>query len=79
METGSLANSLYRSRTRYRLSAIRERKLVNLPWVEFAGDVMPSKMPSALRQLDAVLIPTDATQGETGSYSALEAMATGCP
>ena len=56
-----------------------KEKLVNLPWVEFVGDVKPSTMPSALRQLDAVLIPTDATQGETGSYSALEAMATGLP
>ena len=56
-----------------------KEKLVNLQWVEFAGDVMPNKMPLALRKLDAVLIPTDATQGETGSYSALEAMATGLP
>ena len=56
-----------------------KEKLVNLQWVEFAGDVMPNKMPSALRKLDAVLIPTDSTQGETGSYSALEAMATGLP
>ena len=54
-------------------------KLANLPWVEFSGDVLPSKMPSALRRLDAVLIPTDATHGETGSYTALEAMATGLP
>ena len=56
-----------------------KEKLVNVQWVEFAGDVMPNKMPSALRKLDAVLIPTDSTQGETGSYSALEAMATGLP
>jgi len=54
-------------------------KLANLPWVEFSGDVTPIKMPSALRRLDAVLIPTDATHGETGSYAALEAMATGLP
>ena len=54
-------------------------KLANLPWVEFSGDVKPDKMPSALRRLDAVLIPTDATCGETGSYSALEALATGLP
>jgi glycosyltransferase involved in cell wall biosynthesis len=54
-------------------------KLASLPWVEFSGDVKPNKMPSALRGLDAVLIPTDAAYGETGSYSALEAMATGLP
>jgi glycosyltransferase involved in cell wall biosynthesis len=54
-------------------------KLANLPWVEFSGDVNPSKMPAVLRRLDAVLIPTDAAHGETGSYSALEAMATGLP
>lgn len=54
-------------------------KLANLPWVEFSGDVAPSKMPSALRRLDAVLIPTDPTNGESGSYTALEAMATGLP
>lgn len=54
-------------------------KLANLPWVDFSGDVQPNKMPSALRGLDAVLIPTDAACGETGSYSALEAMATGLP
>lgn len=54
-------------------------KLANLPWVDFSGDVKPNKMPLALRRLDAVLIPTDATYGETGSYSALEAMATGLP
>ena len=51
----------------------------HLPWVDFSGDVKPNKMPSALHRLDAVLIPTDATCGETGSYSALEAMATGLP
>jgi glycosyltransferase involved in cell wall biosynthesis len=56
-----------------------KEKLSNLPWVEFLGDVTPNKMPPALRRLDAVLIPTDATQGETGSYTALEAMATGLP
>ena len=55
------------------------RKLAKLSWVEFAGDVMPSKMPAALRRLDAVLIPTDSTHGETGSYAALEAMATRLP
>jgi glycosyltransferase involved in cell wall biosynthesis len=54
-------------------------KLANLPWVDFSGDVKPDKMPTALRRLDAVLIPTDAAYGETGSYSALEAMATGLP
>jgi glycosyltransferase involved in cell wall biosynthesis len=54
-------------------------RLANLPWVEFSGDVSPSKMPSALRALDAVLVPTDPTHGETGSYAALEAMATGLP
>lgn len=56
-----------------------KEKLASLPWIDFSGDVMPSEMPSALRRLDAVLIPTDATQGETGSYAALEAMATGLP
>ena len=55
------------------------KKLANLPWVEFSGDVNPGKVPAALRRLDAVLIPTDATHGETGSYTALEAMATGLP
>ena len=54
-------------------------KLANLPWIEFVGDVSPSEMPSALRRLDAVLIPTDAAYSETGSYAALEAMATGLP
>jgi glycosyltransferase involved in cell wall biosynthesis len=54
-------------------------KLANLPWVSFSGDVTPNKMPSILRQLDAVLIPTNSTFGETGSYTALEAMATGLP
>lgn len=54
-------------------------KLANVPWVEFSGDVRPAEMPSALRRLDAVLIPTDAAHGETGSYAALEAMATGLP
>jgi glycosyltransferase involved in cell wall biosynthesis len=57
---------------------VRE-KLANVPWVEFLGDVTPSEMPSTLRGLDAVLIPTDAAQGETGSYAALEAMASGLP
>jgi hypothetical protein len=54
-------------------------KLANVPWVDFSGDVTPSKMPSALRRLDAVLIPTDPAQGESGSYTALEAMAMGLP
>jgi glycosyltransferase involved in cell wall biosynthesis len=53
--------------------------LANLAWIDFSGDVMPSEMPLALRQLDAVMIPTDAAHGETGSYAALEAMATGLP
>lgn len=57
---------------------VRE-KLANLPWVDFLGDVKPGKMPAALRRLDAVMVPTDAAYGETGSYSALEAMATGLP
>jgi len=56
-----------------------QRKLADVPWVDFSGDVTPSRMPSALRRLDAVLIPTDPAQGETGSYTALEAMATGLP
>ena len=56
-----------------------KRKLANVSWVDFSGDVTPGKMPSALRGLDAVLIPTDSAQGETGSYTALEAMATGLP
>ena len=56
-----------------------KEKLANVPWIDFSGDVTPIKMPSALRQLDAVMIPTDAAQGETGSYAALEAMATGLP
>jgi glycosyltransferase involved in cell wall biosynthesis len=54
-------------------------KLANVPWIDFSGDVPPNKMPSALRRLDAVMIPTDAAHGETGSYAALEAMATGLP
>ena len=54
-------------------------KLANLPWIEFSGDVIPGNMPSALRELDAVLIPTDTSQGESGCYSALEAMATSLP
>lgn len=53
--------------------------LASLPWIEFSGDVAPSKMPGALRKLDAVMIPTDAAHSETGSYAALEAMATGLP
>jgi hypothetical protein len=56
-----------------------KRKLANIPWVDFSGDVMPGEMPSVLRGLDAVLIPTDLAHGETGSYTALEAMATGLP
>jgi amylovoran biosynthesis glycosyltransferase AmsE len=56
-----------------------KRKLANLSWIEFSGDVAPNEMPSALRELDAALIPTDFAQGETGSYTALEAMATGLP
>jgi amylovoran biosynthesis glycosyltransferase AmsE len=57
---------------------VRQR-LVNLPWIDFSGDVTPSEMPSALRRLEAVMIPTDAAQSETGSFAALEAMATGLP
>jgi glycosyltransferase involved in cell wall biosynthesis len=56
-----------------------KEKLAHLPLVEFVGDVTPSEIPSALRRLDAVLIPTDPAQGESGSYAALEAMATGLP
>src|SRR5215471_3249058 len=56
-----------------------KEKLANLAWVDFSGDIKPSEMPLALRRLDAVLIPTDAAYGETGSYAALEAMATGLP
>jgi len=56
-----------------------KRKLANVPWVDFSGDLKPNKMPSVLRGLDAVMITTDSAQGETGSYTALEAMATGLP
>ena len=54
-------------------------ELADLPWVEFSGDVPPHEMPEALRRLDAVLIPTDATQGETGSYAALRRWRRVCP
>ena len=57
---------------------VRE-KLAHLTWVEFSGDITPSEMPAALGRLDAVIIPTDAAYGESGSYAALEAMATGLP
>jgi len=53
--------------------------LAHLPWIEFSGDVPPAEMPRVLRQLDAVIIPTDAAYGETGPYVALEALATGLP
>lgn len=56
-----------------------KRKLAKVSWVEFAGDVPPDRMPATLRQLDAVLIPTDVAHGETGSYAALEAMSIGLP
>lgn len=56
-----------------------KEKLAHLSWVKFVGDVDPLDMPATLRKLDAVLIATDATCSETGSYSALEAMATGLP
>ena len=54
-------------------------RLANVMWVDFSGDVTPNEMPSALQGLDAVMVPTDSKQGETGSYTALEAMATGLP
>jgi hypothetical protein len=57
---------------------VRE-KLTNLTWIEYSDEVPPDQMSSALRELDAVMICTDAAQGETGSYAALEAMATGLP
>ncbi len=56
-----------------------KKKLAHLRWIDFSGDVKPNKMPVGLRRLDAVLIPTDVAHGETGSYAALEAMATGLP
>ena len=56
-----------------------KKKLANVAWADFSGDVTPNEMPSALRGLDALLIPTDPAQGETGSYAALEAMAAGLP
>jgi hypothetical protein len=54
-------------------------ELAGLPWIDFVTDVSPSEMPMTLQRLDAVLVPTDAAFGETGSYSALEAMSTGLP
>lgn len=54
-------------------------QLADVTWIDFSGDMPPAKMPSALRLLDAVMIPTDSMHGETGSYAALEAMATALP
>ena len=79
MGTRSVADPLHRTRTRDWLPAIREKEACEPSVGRFSGDVKPNKMPSTLRRLDAVMIPTDASCGETGSYSALEAMATGLP
>jgi hypothetical protein len=56
-----------------------KQQLGHLPWVTFAGDVVPDEVPAALRQLDAVLVPTERAWGETGCYSAVEALACGVP
>ena len=55
------------------------QQLKEFDWIEFAGDVAPQEMPTALRQLDVLLVPTDVRLGETGCYSAMEAMACGIP
>jgi hypothetical protein len=55
------------------------RILAGLPWIEWAGDVEPSRIPDALAGLDALIVPTDRERGETGCYSAIEAMACGLP
>lgn len=57
---------------------VRER-LRALDWIEFVGDVEPDALAGALRELDAVMVPTDADWGETGCYSAVEALACGVP
>lgn len=56
-----------------------KKRLAGLDWVEFAGDVPPDQIPATLRALDAVLVPTDRAWGETGCYSAVEALACGVP
>lgn len=56
-----------------------KEQLAELDWVEFTGDVPPDQIPAAFQALDAVLVPTDLTCGETGCYSAVEAQACGLP
>ncbi len=56
-----------------------KEQLAELDWVEFTGDVPPDQIPAALQSLDAVLVPTNLTCGETGCYSAVEALASGLP
>jgi len=57
---------------------VRER-FAGLDWVAFEGDVPPDEVPAKLSELDAVLVPTDPAWGETGCYSAVEALACGVP
>ena len=55
------------------------QQLDGCPWVEFLPDVAPDQMAEVYRTLDAVMVPTDAMWGETGCYTAVEAMASGVP
>ena len=61
----------------YRASVRDE--LAILPWVEFVGDILPADIPNVLQSVDAVLIPTCPSVGETGCYTAVEALAVGLP
>jgi glycosyltransferase involved in cell wall biosynthesis len=54
-------------------------EVADLPWVEFVADVPPEQMPAVYHELDAVLVPTPPETGETGCYSAVEALASGVP
>src|SRR5260370_39603947 len=45
--------------------------LANLPRVHFSADLTPSKMPSTLRRLDAVVVTPVATPCRTGSITTL--------
>lgn len=55
------------------------REVADLEWIEFLPDVLPAEVPRIYHQLDALLVPTPPTTGETGCYSAVEAMASGVP
>ncbi|MDP8225621.1 MAG: glycosyltransferase [Candidatus Lernaella stagnicola] len=56
--------------------SVLEKRVSDVDWIEFAGDVPPSDMPEHYQAMDVLMVPSIR---ESGSYVIVEALACGVP